>query len=81
MAKMQHTLKVQREYFQAIADNRKTFEARYDDRNYEVGDWVVFREVNPIKWTGREIGPYEIGYILKGGQFGIEKNWCVFTLK
>lgn len=42
-----HELKTWPTYFEAVADGRKTFEARRDDRGYEIGDVLHLREWSP----------------------------------
>jgi len=37
-----HTLKIKQEYFERIISGQKTFEIRKNDRDYQVGDAVVF---------------------------------------
>jgi hypothetical protein len=37
-----HKLKVQQQYFEALFDGTKTCEVRYNDRDYQVGDLLVF---------------------------------------
>lgn len=58
-----HELKVLPEYFEAIVDGRKTFEIRYNDRNYQVGDRLLLKEWDGEKYTGNEIYKY-INYAL-----------------
>lgn len=61
-----HELKIDPQYFEAIADGRKTFEIRKNDRNYKVGDRLVLREYDSSifkcahtcdchRYTGKEI--------------------------
>lgn len=40
-----HTLKVLIKYADAIMDGTKTFEVRKNDRNFKVGDKIVFEVV------------------------------------
>jgi len=49
-----HELKILPEYFVPVAEERKTFEIRKNDRDFKEGDIVVLKEWNGI-YTGREI--------------------------
>lgn len=51
---IQHMLKCHPEYFEAIKNGTKTFECRYNDRNYQVGDELLLREYDP-----------ELGYTIR----------------
>lgn len=42
-----HELKTWPEFYRAVQDNKKTFELRYNDRNYQVGDELLLREFEP----------------------------------
>lgn len=44
---MRHELKTWPEFYRAVQENKKTFELRYDDRNYQVGDELILREFEP----------------------------------
>ncbi|EAA0362612.1 DUF3850 domain-containing protein [Listeria monocytogenes] len=41
-----HELKILSEYFWDIAEGRKTFEIRKNDRDFQVGDILILREWN-----------------------------------
>lgn len=63
-----HHLKTWPEYFQAVRSGAKTFEARKDDRDYQVGDTIVLKEYDP-DGEGRYTGEQEVRvvtYILRG---------------
>jgi len=81
MTRQHHHLKIEALYFRAIEEGIKTFECRKNDRNYQKGDIVYFRETVFGTKTGRELGPYEITYILYGPRFGIQEGYCVFSIK
>ena len=38
----EHQLKIKQEYLEAIKSGKKTWEIRYNDRNYHEGDVLVF---------------------------------------
>ena len=52
-----HVLKIRTEYFKDVKSGRKTFEFRWDDRDYRLGDTLQLSEWRPIKrkFTGRSI--------------------------
>lgn len=67
---MIHALKIEKQYFEAVASGRKTFELRNNDRNFAVGDFLalneVTREINDptdTVYTGR-CCLVEVDYIL-----------------
>jgi Domain of unknown function (DUF3850) len=60
-----HEIKIAQRYFDAVHENRKTFEIRINDRGYQVGDTLSLREITATKndlgqtvainYTGRKI--------------------------
>ena len=53
---MQHDLKCHPQYFDALADGSKTFEIRFNDRGYEVGDTLLLRRYDPqTGYTGESL--------------------------
>ncbi len=87
----QHTLKCWSNAFDAIADGRKTFEWRKDDRGFEVGDELFLKRWDPVYLGGS--GRYvdyndkstqntmrvRVKYILRG-LFGIPEGYCVMAI-
>ncbi len=77
-----HELKTWPSFYDAVLSGKKTFEVRKHDRNFKVGDILLLN-----KWdnsTNEYMGSQtacSITYILEGGQFGIEKGYCVMGLK
>jgi hypothetical protein len=53
-----HDLKIWPVYFDALADGRKTFEYRRNDRDYAVGDVLHLREWEPLAESNGECGAY-----------------------
>lgn len=79
---MTHEIKCWPEFMHDLATGRKSFEVRKNDRDYLVGDMLLIREFNPEKKVyGLKKINAEIIYILKGGQFGIEKGYIVMGLQ
>lgn len=63
---MIHELKIRPEYFVKVMSGEKTFEIRKDDRDYEVGDYILLKEFENGEYTGNESTYIEISYILRG---------------
>jgi hypothetical protein len=78
---VEHELKCGPRYFEAIIDGRKTFEVRINDRDFHVLDILWLREWDPVTgYSGRETRR-EISYLLLGGGFGVDSEWCVLGLR
>lgn len=77
-----HNLKCWPEYFEAIAQGRKTFEIRYDDRAYETGDVLFLREYSPFDktYSGREI-QVQVEYMQTWRGFGLLPGWVVMAIR
>lgn len=75
-----HELKTWPIYFEAILTEEKPFEARKDDRGFEVGHDLRLREWNPenSQYTGREIIT-GITYVLRGTEH-VGRGYCVLGL-
>jgi ParB family transcriptional regulator, chromosome partitioning protein len=79
-----HEIKTRADVFDASAKGLKTFEFRYDDRGYEVGDQLRLLEFT----DGREFGALTgrvltvvVTYLLRGGEFGIPTGYVVMSIK
>ena len=86
---MIHELKTHPQFFSMIVAGTKTFEVRKDDRDFKLGDELLLKEYTPMGFYGDGVndGKYSgrilhrrIDYILKGGQFGIEKGYAVLAI-
>lgn len=74
-----HPLKTWPEFFEVVGRS-KTFEVRKNDRDFKVGDILWLQEWSEKEgYTGRD-RKFTITYLLEGGQFGIEKGYCVMSL-
>ena len=79
---MKHLLKILPEYFKEVVKGTKTFEVRKNDRGFRVGDILVLAEycISIQSFTGR-VCEKKVSYILKGGSFGVDKNFVVMGLR
>ena len=79
---MVHVLKAWDVFMADIASGKKTFEVRRNDRNYEHGDILILQgfDMESKKYTGKSIEA-EITYMLIGGIFGIDTDYCVMSIK
>lgn len=75
-----HELKIYPKYFNAVLDGSKTFEIRKNDRWFQVGDNILLREWDNIKYSGRTIYA-EITYILDDKFIGLEDGYVALGIK
>jgi len=76
-----HDLKICPKYFDDVKRNKKQFEIRKDDRNYQVGDLITLREWDNGQYTGREIKNIPIRYILRNvPEYGLKEGYCILGL-
>lgn len=75
-----HELKTYPHYFQETLDGNRTFEVRLNDRKFQVGDIVILKEWDNIKYSGREIRG-KIKYILNDTFIGLAKGYVAFSLE
>lgn len=72
-----HELKILPQYYDAVISNIKHFELRKDDRDYQVGDFLVLKEWHNGNYTGRETG-FKIEYILRNcSEYGLMDGYCI----
>ena len=69
MSKQHHYIKILPEYYRAVEQKKKTFEVRFNDRNYQVYDILHLQEWLNGGYTGREIQA-EVTYLLN------DSNYC-----
>ena len=82
-----HDLKTDTKVFQDVLDGNKTFEIRFNDRDFQVGDSVLLKETQftgeqiesgqPLIFTGREIHK-RISYLLSG--YGLQDGWVILGI-
>lgn len=78
---MIHNLKIQPEYFNKVMSGEKTFEIRFNDRNYAIGDILNLYEYSSQKFSGKKI-TVRVVYILDHGNFpeGIPEGYVVMSI-
>lgn len=76
---MEHHLKINKEFFDPVFKEIKTFEIRYNDRKFNVGDLILLSEWDSLKkeYTGRKVKG-QITYITDYEQ---KKDYVVFSFK
>lgn len=82
-----HVLKCWPSAYAAVADGRKRFEYRRNDRDFAVGDLLLLMEWDPSidgwgeRSRGDELGGMEVTvtYLLQG-QFGVPDGFCVMGI-
>jgi hypothetical protein len=76
-----HELKTWPIYFSALWERRKTFEIRFDDRNYQEGHRLHLREFRPAskQYTGREMF-FIITYVIRNFR-GLTNGWVALGLE
>ncbi|GAA5139314.1 hypothetical protein GCM10023213_19800 [Prosthecobacter algae] len=85
-----HTLKTDPELFDAVEAGLKTFEIRFDDRGYQVGDILRLRRTKysaaemktgkELAYDGREVLA-SVTKIVSGTEYGLHEGWVVMAIK
>lgn len=78
-----HCIKIKEMYADAIADGRKNFEVRLNDRGYNAGDEVAFTVVNEFGMTDLHHPlnkkKFKITYVHSG--LGMKEEYVVFGIE
>ena len=82
MKRQHHYIKILPVYYNAIDSGEKSFEVRYNDRNYHVHDILHLQEWYNDNYTGREMA-VEVTYLLDAPDYckegyvimSISRNW------
>jgi len=86
-----HDLKCVPNLFQKIWTGTKTFDIRFNDRDYQTGDIIVLNELKPgfedfhltddpeNCYTGRQIVAH-IPYLMVGPRYGLMADWVILSL-
>lgn len=70
---MIHELKIEKEYFEKIACGLKPYELRYNDRNYQIGDFLALNEVEKVP------APAKVGCMNSGGAVNSYTGRCMMV--
>ena len=79
MGKKHHYIKIMPEYFKAIESGEKTFEVRFNDRNYQVHDILHLQEWNDGEYTGREM-EMEVTWLLDNPDY-CKEGFVIMSIK
>lgn len=82
---MIHQLKISPEFFEEVISGRKSFEIRFNDREFNVGDILALNEWEQTSsvgghYTNRSCVVY-VDYIFYGGTLGVEEDYVVMSIK
>lgn len=80
---MHHTIKTHAELYHRVKSGEKRFDIRKDDRNYQCGDTVTLEYFDSPAAPphGNEPLDFRIGFVLRGGQYGLEPGYVAFQLE
>lgn len=84
-----HTLKLHKNFYQAVKSGQKNFEVRRNDRGFQTGDVLVMRWFDPDAINESETYKpsefqnieAEVTYVLYGEMHGIRENCVVMGTK
>ena len=76
---MVHELKIAPNYFEKVVSKEKSFEVRYNDRYFKVGDILKLMEYVDGSYTGQSIY-VKVTYILREFE-GLQPNFVVLSIE
>lgn len=81
---MEHRLKTVQPFFDDVKSGKKSFEIRFNDRNYQIGDTLVLEEYDDTAFTAGYTGQVlrkTITYVLKDcPHYGLRDGYCILGL-
>ena len=80
-----HELKTHPDVFQDVWDERKPFEIRNNDRDFQIGDVLRLKEYDPgtKMFSGRSAARV-VTYILGGPdaeKYGVKRGYCIMAME
>lgn len=76
---MEHELKIYPKYFEDVISGKRKFEIRKNDRKFRVGDILILKEWDNIKYSGREARA-EVIYLIDDKFVGIQPGYVVMGI-
>lgn len=80
-----HALKCYDRYFHRIIAGEKTCEIRKNDRDFQVGDFIILQAVDDegryLSHCNRSDCTLRITHVLHGGVFGLEAGYCALSFQ
>ncbi len=77
--KQEHEIRLAASYYEDVANGRKCFELRKNNRGYKVGDGLKMLEYKDGRYTGRKIEA-DIVYIMEEYS-GLEEGYCILGIE
>lgn len=77
---MEHELKIYPKYFEDVLSGKKKFEVRKNGRQYCVGDVLILKEWDNIKYTGKK-AKAEVIYLMDDKLIGIQPGYVVMGIE
>lgn len=84
-----HELKTDPQVYDAVAFGGKTFEIRYNDRDFQVGDTLLLRRTeysglemqngSPLEFSGKA-SLWTVTYVLHGPLYGLNSGWVIMSI-
>jgi hypothetical protein len=77
-----HKLKILPIYATLHLMNKKNWELRKNDRNFKAGDKIDFEIILEIEKSPLVKSFYrrDIDYVFEGGEYGLEKGYCILSI-
>lgn len=76
-----HILKIEEKYAKRLFHNSKSYELRFNDRDFQVGDNIRFI-INNFEDSDWDLPYYKITHILQDvEEYGLKKGFCILSLK
>jgi hypothetical protein len=78
---MNHELTTLAHYYEKVISQQKTFEIRFNDRDFKVGDTLLLREHTSKCYTGRKIR-MRVTYLLDSSDFpGVSPGYVCMSIE